>query len=83
MFTKQVRTKGKIQTARYLQTFKEGDKVQLSAEPAVHKGVYFRRFHGKTGVILGKRGSCYEVCVKDINMKKTVIVHPVHLKRAR
>jgi large subunit ribosomal protein L21e len=83
MFSKTVRTKGKIPTTRYLQTFNAGDKVQLSAEPAVHKGIYFRRFHGKTGVILGKRGSCYEISVKDIGMVKTVIVHPVHLKKAK
>ena len=82
MFSKTVRTKGKISTARYLQPFNEGDKVQLSAEPAVHKGVYFRRFHGKTGTVAKKRGSCYEVDIKDLNMIKRVIVHPIHLKKA-
>ena len=53
----------------------------LSAEPAVQKAMYHRRFHGKKGIIQSLRGQCYEVNIKDGNKIKTLIVHPVHLKR--
>ncbi|QQG38562.1 MAG: 50S ribosomal protein L21e [Candidatus Woesearchaeota archaeon] len=77
---KNVRDTGKISLRRYLTEFKEGQRVILNAEPAVQKGMYFPRFHGKSGVIKGKKGNCYEVEIKDGSKIKTVIVHPVHLK---
>lgn len=78
---KHVENKGKVRLSRYFQEFTVGDKVVLSAEPAVQKGMYHPRFHGKTGVITGMKGKCYEVEIKDINKVKNLIVHPVHLKR--
>ena len=78
---KDVRQKGKISLTRYLHEFKEGDRVYLSAEPSVHKGMYFPRFHGLSGIITKKQGSCYYVKIKDQNKTKTVLVHPVHLKK--
>lgn len=76
---KRPRTKGKISIANYLQTFKAGEKVCLNAEPAVQKGMYHPRFHGKIGEIKGKRGKCYEVVIKDGSKEKILVVHPVHL----
>lgn len=74
--------KGKISIRKYFQQFKIGERVLLSAEPAVQQGMYFPRFHSKTGVIKDKKGSCYEVMIKDGGKEKTLIVHPVHLKKA-
>lgn len=79
---KNVRDKGKVSLARYFQDFKVGDKVCLAAEPSIHEGMYFPRFHGKVGTVSGKRGKCYEIQIKDVKMPKTLVVHPVHLKRA-
>ncbi len=75
------RRKGKLSLTRYFQTFNKGDKVSLVAEPSVQKGLYFRRFHGLIGTIEGTQGNCYKVKLKDSNKYKTVIVHPVHLKK--
>jgi len=69
----------KIKQRNFLQQFEVGDKVVLKAEPAYQKGMYFRTFHGKTGVVSKKRGFCYEVTVKDGKKEKITIVHPVHL----
>jgi len=77
---KNVREKGKISIRRYLQTFKIGERVCLKAEPAVQKGMYFRRFHGKIGTIKGMKGKCYEVMIRDIKKNKLLVVHPIHLK---
>lgn len=80
---KNIRDKGKISISNYLHEFKPGDRVILKAEPAVQTGMYFPRFHGKAGIIKERQGNCYKVLIKDINKKKTVIVHPVHLKQWR
>lgn len=72
--------KGKISIRRYLQELTEGTKVALVLEPGVHEGVFFRRFHGKIGVVDRKKGACYVVKIKDGNKAKEVISHPAHLK---
>lgn len=82
-FRKNIRTKGKISLTRYLQNFNIGEKVNLSAEPAVQKGMYHTRFHGKIGTIKNKKGNCYEVLIKDGKKNKILIIHPVHLKKCQ
>ncbi|MFH1591651.1 MAG: 50S ribosomal protein L21e [archaeon] len=81
MFKKDIASRGKINITRALQSFTDGEKVLLSAETAVQKGIYFRRFHGKVGVVQKKRGRCYEVEISDGRLKKTVVVAPDHLKK--
>jgi large subunit ribosomal protein L21e len=78
---KDIRHKGKISVTRYFQEFNEGDKVLLALEPAVHGGMYHPRFHSKVGVVKSKKGTCYNVAITDGDKKKTLIVHPVHLRR--
>lgn len=79
---KNVRDRGKTSIKKSLQKFDDGDRVYLKAEPAYQKGMYFPRYHGKSGVISGKQGICYYVRIKDHNKAKTLLVHPIHLKRA-
>jgi len=80
-FTKDSNCKGKISMTDYFQEFKDGDKVVLKTESAVQKGMYHPRFYGKVGTIIGKEGRCYRINIVDIHKSKTLIVHPVHLKR--
>ena len=79
--SKNYKTKGKITPTKYLQTFENGEKVVLKAEPAIQKGLYELRFHGKIGEVIGQKGKCYIVKIKDGGKEKTLIVHPVHLKK--
>ena len=72
--------KGKISITKYFQKFKEGDKVLLKAEPAVHTGMYMPKYHGKVGVVIGTQGHCYKVTIKDGGKEKMLIVHPIHLR---
>jgi len=81
IMSKKPRNKGKISIRKYFQKLSKGDKVCLKAEPAVQKGVYFRRAHGKTGVVKGTQGACYVITIKDQNKEKQMIVHPVHLQK--
>lgn len=76
---KNIRQKGKVSLRKYFQEFNEGERCVLKAEPAVQGGMYFPRFHGKSGIVKGKRGACYEIAIKDGKMEKILIVHPVHL----
>ncbi len=81
LMSKQRKTRGKISLRKYLQVLEPGTKVALKAEPSVQSGMYFRRFHGKVGVVSKKLGTCYEVLIKDGDKQKALIVHPVHLQQ--
>ncbi|HII29899.1 50S ribosomal protein L21e [Candidatus Woesearchaeota archaeon CG08_land_8_20_14_0_20_47_9] len=81
--TKPVRLRGKMPLKRYLQDIRAGDRIVLCTEPACQEGRYHMRFHGRAGVVSGKRGSCYKVEVADGGKTKCLIVHPAHLKRVR
>lgn len=81
VFRKEPRNKGKVSLTKYFQTFKDGEKVHLKAEPAIHKGMYFRRFNAKSGVINGKQGRCYFVKIEDGGKEKRILVHPIHITR--
>ena len=80
-FRKEARTKGKISLKRYFQTFDKGEKVALGVESAVQKGMYHPRFYGKIGVVKSKTGRCYQVSIKDGGKEKTLVVHPIHLRK--
>lgn len=82
-FKKSAKEKGRLSLTKYLQSFEIGERVVLKMEPAVQKGIYFPRFHGKAGVVKGKQGRCYLISIKDLKKEKTVLVHPVHLKRIK
>lgn len=76
---KNIRTKGKLSLRKFFQEFEAGERCVLKAEPAYQGGMYFPRFHGKSGIVSKLRGECYEVTIKDGKLAKTIIVHPVHL----
>lgn len=79
-YKKDIRKKGKISISRFMQQFKEGQKVHLQVEPSFHRGLYHTRFLGKTGTIKSARGKCYEVIVNDKGKEKVLLIHPVHMK---
>ena len=64
-FTKHLRKRSKVSISNYFQVFNVGDKVKLSVEPSIQKGMYNPVYMGKAGVIKGKKGRCYEILIKD------------------
>jgi large subunit ribosomal protein L21e len=76
-----VKERGKLYISKFLQEFDNGCKVVLKANPTYTHGLYFLRFHGRIGEIIGKQGDCYKVQLKDGGKVKQFITHPVHLKR--
>jgi len=74
------RNREKTSVNKRLKEFKIGSKVVIKADSSIIKGRPFRRFYGKSGIIIDKRGRSYIIKVKDKNKEKEVIALPVHLK---
>jgi large subunit ribosomal protein L21e len=77
------REHGKLGLSRLLRGYEPGDKVVIKIDPSVHKGMPHRRYHGKVGVIVSKRGRSYEIKVTQGNAVKDIIVRPEHLRLHR
>ncbi len=65
---------------KYLQEFEIGNMVLIRPMPSSHKGMPFKRFTGKIGVITNKRGQSYIIKVMDGNKEKQVISRPEHIR---
>jgi large subunit ribosomal protein L21e len=76
---KPIRQKGKLSFTRFFQKFKEGDSVAVVKDLGVKFG-YSNRLQGKTGKVIKKQGSAYEVQILDINKSKKYLIKPIHLK---
>ncbi|MFO7797675.1 MAG: 50S ribosomal protein L21e [Promethearchaeati archaeon] len=80
-YRKKPRQKGLGAIDKYLIDYEIGNKVNIIADPSQQKrGLPHRRYHGRTGVITGIRGRCFEVDVKLGNSNKTIIIGREHLK---
>ncbi len=77
-----MREKGKLRLSRAFQSLKEGDFVTVDIERG--KNFSFpERLQGRTGKIIGIRGTSYEVAIKDISMPKKYLINPVHLTKQK
>ena len=79
-FKKALRRRGMAPVTTIIQSFDNGTKVHIVIDSSVQKGMPHRRFHGKTGTVIGKRGRAWILEVHDGNKLKTVISKPQHLK---
>jgi len=80
LLKKKPRERGKIKIGRLLRNFNPGDNVVIKIDPSVQKGMPHRRYHGKVGTIVGKRGRSYIVSVTQGDTVKQIIVRPEHLE---
>lgn len=84
VFRKSIREKGAVPPLSLLMIeYKPGDKVNIVVNPAIHHGMPHRRYHGKTGVVVGKRGKAYIVKIRLGNKEKTLFVRPEHLRPSK
>ena len=81
LLQKKPRSRGLSPITRGFQSFENGEKVNIVIDPSIHKGMPHSRFQGLTGVVIGSRGSAYEVSVKVGGKTKTVVSRPEHLVR--
>ena len=81
LLKKSVRERGSIpRTSVMFYPYKEGDRVAIIIDPSFHDGMPHRRYHGLTGVIVGRRGRAYIVKVMLGNKEKTIITYAAHLR---
>ena len=79
---KRARERGLSTITRAFQKFDLGDKASVSLDPSIHRGQPHVRFHGRTGVVVGKQGNAYMLEVRDGGRAKRIIVRPEHLRKA-
>jgi len=79
LLTRNPRERGKTSLTKILRGYEIGEKVVVKIDPSVHKGMPHRRFHGRVGVIVTKRGRSYVVHVPQGDATKEIIVRPEHL----
>ena len=80
---KHPRSRGMPPLSKMTREYEIGDYVDIDPEPAIQKGLPHRRFIGKTGMIIVKRGRAYLIQIKDKKREKTLITLPEHLNPSR
>ena len=83
LLKKKPRERGKEKLSKLLREYESGDRVVIKINPSVHKGSPHRRYHGKIGTIVERRGRSYRVNVKQGKSLKEVIVRPEHIEPYR
>ena len=81
VLTKRVREKGKLGLSRLLADYEVGDKVVINIDPAIHKGMPHKRFQGKVGTIVEKRGKAYVLDIPQRKTSKLVVARPEHVRK--
>jgi len=78
--SKKIRERGKLKLSSYFKKINDGASVALVTDAGVRSS-YPKRLKGMSGIVLESRGRFKLVEIKDGNKAKTLIVHPVHLKK--
>ena len=65
---------------KFIQDFPEGQSVVIDQEPSSHRGMPYKRFKGKVGKVIGKRGKAFIIEIREGNKIKKIISRPEHLR---
>jgi large subunit ribosomal protein L21e len=77
---KSLRDKGKPKLTKFLYEYETGASVIIKIDSAQQKTLPHRRFHGKIGQIIDKRGRGYIVRVAQGDSTKEIILRTEHLE---
>jgi large subunit ribosomal protein L21e len=80
LLKKEPRERGKIKPSKLLYEYQPRNRVVIKIDPSVHKGMPHKRYHGKVGTVIEKRGRSYIVSVTQGDAVKEIIVRPEHLE---
>lgn len=80
LLSKHPRKRGIRGLSYLLVEYKVGDKVVLDIDSSSIGTAPHRRYHGLTGVIIGKRGRAYVIETKLGDKTKIVITTPEHIR---
>ncbi len=77
---KNPRESGKPKISKLLQEYMPGSHVIIKMDSSVQKSLPHKRYHGKIGTILDKRGRGYVVSVGQGDAIREIIVRSEHLE---
>jgi large subunit ribosomal protein L21e len=80
LLRKPTREKGKPKLSKLLHVYEAGNQVIIKMDSSTQKSMPHKRFHGKIGLIVEKRGRGYVVSVPQGEATKTIIVRSEHLE---
>jgi large subunit ribosomal protein L21e len=80
LMTKPQREKGKPKLTKFLYQIETGTNVIIKIDSAQQKALPHKRFQGKIGKVIDKRGRGYIVRVAQGNAMRTLIVRTEHLE---
>ncbi|MCW4023963.1 MAG: 50S ribosomal protein L21e [Candidatus Bathyarchaeota archaeon] len=80
LLTKPNRERGKPQISKLLREYAPGSQVIIKMNSSVQKSMPHKRFHGKIGKVVEKRGRAYVVDVPQGEAIKQIIVRSDHLE---
>lgn len=67
--------------SKLIEKRKRGEKVAIKIDPSHHKGMPHRRYQGKIGTILERRGRAYVIEIRVGKKKvKKIIARPEHIR---
>ncbi len=80
LMTKGPRERGKPKLTKFLYEYETGASVIIKIDSSQQKSLPHRRFHGKIGKVIDKRGRGYVVSVAQGNSQREIIVRTEHLE---
>lgn len=80
LMTKGPRQRGKPKLTKFLYEYETGASVIIKIDSSQQKSLPHRRFHGKIGKVIDKRGRGYVVSVAQGNAQREIIVRTEHLE---
>jgi large subunit ribosomal protein L21e len=80
LLKKRPRERGKLRLSKLLYQYQPGNRIVIKIDSSVHKGMPHRRYHGKVGTVIDKRGRSYIISVTQGDAVKEIIVRPEHLE---
>ena len=83
LLKKKPREKGKPKLGKLLTEYAPGSQVIIKIDSSVQKSLPHKRFHGKIGTVVEKRGRGYVVSVAKGDAMKEIIVRSEHLELYR
>jgi large subunit ribosomal protein L21e len=83
IFKKSAREKGLAPLSRIMYEYKIQEHVDIIPDSSIHKTLPHRRFCGKVGVIIAKRGRAYQVQIKDGNKTKSIFLRKEHMRPSK
>ncbi|NPA23733.1 MAG: 50S ribosomal protein L21e [Crenarchaeota archaeon] len=80
LLSKSPREKGRPGLIRWLYRYDIGEKVVIDIDPTYVTTAPHRRYQGKVGTIIGKRGRAYVIEIYLGDKRKIVVTTPDHIK---